>query len=142
MASKLFLDANILLEYFLHRQNRESVRDIFVQIESGTIKAFTSTSIIQICGYFLQKEYGNKTSKKILLGLLNEVGLIDCKHDSLVMALNSSFADIEDAIQYYSALQHKMDYFITFDKKLMAHSALNLPILTPVEFLKLNKKHP
>lgn len=135
MASKLFLDANVLLEYFLQRQNRESVRDIFVQIESGTIKAFTSTSIIQICGYFLQKAHGKETTTKVLLGLLNEVGLIDCKHDTVVMALNSSIADIEDAIQYYSALQHKMDYYITFDKKLMAHSALNLPILTPLEFM-------
>lgn len=136
MASKLFLDANVLLEYFLQRQNRESVRDIFVQAESGTIKAFTSTSIIQICGYFLQKEYGKETTIKILLGLLNEVGVIDCKHDTVVMALNSSISDIEDAIQYYSALQHKMNYYITFDKKLMAHSASNLPIVTPMEFLK------
>ena len=136
MASKLFLDANVLLEYFLQRQNRESVKDIFVQAESGTIKAFTSTSIIQICGYFLQKEYGKETTIKILLGLLNEVGVIDCKHDTVVMALNSSISDIEDAIQYYSALQHKMDYYITFDKKLMTHSASNLPIVTPMEFLK------
>ncbi|MBC7759794.1 MAG: hypothetical protein H7069_13125 [Phormidesmis sp. FL-bin-119] len=75
--------------------------------------------------------------------MLNEVGVIDSKHDTVIMALNSSIADIEDAIQYYSALKHKMDYYITFDKKLMAHSALNLPILTPVEFLKLYKKsHP
>jgi predicted nucleic acid-binding protein len=136
MASKLFLDANVLLEYFLQRQNRESVRDIFVQAESGTIKAFTSTSIIQICGYFLQKVHGKETTIKILLGLFNEVGVIDCKHDSVVMALNSSISDIEDAIQYYSALQHKMDYYITFDKKLMAHSASNLLIVTPMEFLK------
>ena len=136
MASKLFLDANVLLEYFLHRQNREFVRDIFVQAESGTIKAFTSTSIIQICGYFLQKEYGKETTIKILLGLLYEVGVIDCKHNSVVMALNSSISDIEDAIQYYSALQHKMDYYITFDKKLITHSASNLPIVTPMEFLK------
>lgn len=136
MASKLFLDANVLLEYFLHRQNREFVRDIFVQAESGTIKAFTSTSIIQICGYFLQKEYGKETTIKILLGLLNEVRVIDCKHNSVVMALNSSISDIEEAIQYYSALQHKMDYYITFDKKLITHSASNLPIVTPMEFLK------
>ena len=135
MASKLFLDANVLLEYLLRRQNEESVRVIFKKIESETIKAYTSTSIIQICEYFLQKEYGNETTIKILLGLLNEVEVIDCKHDNVIMALNSSITDIEDAIQYYSALQHKMDFFITFDKKLTKHSALNLPILTPMEFL-------
>ena len=64
------------------------------------------------------------------------MGVIDCKHDTVVMALNSSIADIQDAIQYYSALQHKMDYYITFDKKLMTHSASNLLIVTPREFLK------
>lgn len=136
MAYKLFLDANVLLEFILRRQNGESVRDIFVQVENGTVKAFTSTSIIQICGYILQKEHGKETTIKILHGLLNEVEVIDCRHDTVIMALNSSIADIEDAIQYYSALQHKMDYYITFDKKLIKHSALNLPILTPIAFLK------
>jgi len=64
------------------------------------------------------------------------VGVIDCKHDTVVMALNSSIADIEDAIQYYSALQHKMDQYITFDKNLKTHSISNLPVVTPMEFLK------
>src|ERR1035437_10666666 len=97
MASKIFIDANIILEHSLGREKFEDVRQIFVLIENGSIKAFTTTSILQTCGYVLLKYYGNTTIKKILLGLLNLITVIDCKHDIVVMALNSSLSDFEDA---------------------------------------------
>lgn len=134
MASRLFLDANVILEYLLARENKESVRNIFLQVENGIIKAFTSTSIVQTCGYILLKVHGKVTARKILLGILKDISIIDCRHDTAIVALNSNIADLEDAIQYYSALQHNMDYYITFDKELIKHSALNLPILTPMDF--------
>ena len=134
MASRLFLDANVILEYFLARENKEYVRSLFLQVESGTIKVFTSTSIIQTCGYILLKVHGKVITRNILLGMLKDVIIIDCRHDTAIVALNSNISDLEDAIQYYSALQHNMDYYITFDKELIKHSALNLPILTPMDF--------
>ncbi len=134
MASRLFLDANVILEYLLAREHKESVRNIFLQIESGIVKAFTSTSIVQTCGYILLKVHGKVTTRKILLGMLKDISIIDCSHELAIVALNSGISDLEDAIQYYSALQHNMDYYITFDKELIKHSALNLPILTPMDF--------
>ena len=135
MASKVFLDANVILEYFLGREKKEEVREIFLLIESGTIKAFTSTSIIQTCGYILLKTYNKLLTRQILMGMLKTITIIDCLHATVVLALNSSISDIEDAIQYYSALQHSMEYYLTFDKELIKQSTLQLPILSPVNFL-------
>jgi predicted nucleic acid-binding protein len=99
MASRLFLDANVILEYFLACENKEYVRNIFLQAESGIIKAFTSTSIVQTCGYILLKVHGKVTTRNILLGMLKDLTIIDCRHDTVIVALNSNIADLEDAIQ-------------------------------------------
>ncbi len=56
-------------------------------------------------------------------------------HTTVLVALNSSVSDVEDAIQYYSDLQHNMEYYLTFDKELIKQSTLQLPILSPVDFL-------
>lgn len=66
--------------------------------------------------------------------MLKGITIINYRHDIATAALNSNISDLEDAIQYYSALQHNMDYYITFDKELIKHSALNLPILTPMNY--------
>lgn len=137
MAFKVFLDANILLEHSLGRANFNDVREIFILIESGSISAFTTTSIIQTCGYLLLKEYGDMTTREILLNLLSLVSIIDCKQEVIVLALNSAISDPEDAIQYYTALDHKMDYFISLDKKLTKEAIPMLPVYTPAVFLSL-----
>jgi hypothetical protein len=44
--------------------------------------------------------------------------------------------DIEDALQYYTALHHKLDVFISSDKQLQKSAISSLPVYTPEEFLK------
>ena len=52
-------------------------------------------------------------------------------------ALNSDFKDFEDALQYYVALHHKMDYFISNDQQLKSESINTLPVYSTGEFVKL-----
>ncbi|HCN83995.1 MAG TPA: hypothetical protein DIT07_10310 [Sphingobacteriaceae bacterium] len=137
MAFKVFLDANILLEHSLGRKNFSDVRQIFVLIEDGSLSAFTTTSVIQTCGYLLLKEYGDKTTREILLNLLSLITIIDCRHEIVILALNSAISDPEDAIQYYTALDHHMDYFVSLDKKLAKEAIPMLPVYSPEEFLAL-----
>ena len=39
-------------------------------------------------------------------------------------------------LQYYIAMHHKVDYFITQDKDMQKESIPTLPVYTPEEFLK------
>ncbi len=43
---------------------------------------------------------------------------------------------MEDALQYYAALKHGADYFISSGKKLQKGAVPQLPVLTPHEFLE------
>ncbi|MEJ7780789.1 MAG: PIN domain-containing protein [Daejeonella sp.] len=139
MASKIFLDANIILEYILRRKQAEIVDSLFVEIENRKYRAFTSVSVIQICSYWIEKKFGTAKAKHILLTLLNNLIIIDATQEFIVTALHSPVEDIEDALQYYTAIQHKMDYFITLDKKFILQAIATLPICLPAELMAFGK---
>ncbi len=136
MASKVFLDANILLDLTLKRDGYETARQIIELAVNGQIQAFITPSIVHITGYWLTKAYGHAKAKELLLTLLTDVYVIDTNHAITVHALHSKIKDIEDSLQYYSALHHKIDYLVTQDKDLQKASIPALPVYSPEEFLR------
>lgn len=136
MASRVFLDANVLLDFTLKREAYTVAREIMNMIVNGQVQAYVTPSIIHILGYWLTKEYGNAKAKELLLTMLSDITVIDINHDITVSALHSKIKDIEDALQYYSAIHHKMDIFISRDKELQKEAIPALPVYSPLEFLK------
>ena len=135
MAFKVFLDANILLDFTLQRDNYEQSKKIVALAVNGNIQAFITPSILHILGYWLTKYYDKAKAKEILLTLLTDVTIIDLPHEIAVNALHSKITDIEDALQYYSAIHYKLDYFISRDKLLQNQAIPVLPVYMPDEFL-------
>ena len=135
MASKVFIDANILLDFTLKRDEYKQSRKIIELAVNGTIQAFITPSIIHIVGYWLTKSYGNTKAKELLLTLMADVTVIDLPHEIVLNALHSKITDIEDALQYYTAVHHKLDYFISRDKQLQKQGIPVLPVYTPRELL-------
>lgn len=136
MAFKIFIDANILLDFTLKRADYAEAKQIFELSVTRQIHAFISPSIVHITGYWLSKAYGDAKAKELLLTLLTDVKVIDIPHEIVLNALHSKINDIEDALQYYSAIHHRLDYFISRDKQLQKQSIPVLPVYTPVEFIK------
>lgn len=136
MAYKIFLDANVILDHSLKRKKYEDVKNIFLAIESGILKAYISSSILHILYYILNKELSNKICKEILINILTETTIIDTPQDVAINAIVSKFDDTEDALQYYTAMHHKLEYFITSDRKLKKEATSLLPIYYPSEFIK------
>ena len=136
MASKLFLDANVLLDFTLKREGYTDAKKIIQLAIDGQVQAFITPSIVHITGYWLTKAYGSTKAKQILLALLAEVQVIDTNHELTLAALHSKINDIEDALQYYTSIHHKLDYFISVDKELKKVSIPTLPVYTPGEYLE------
>jgi predicted nucleic acid-binding protein len=136
MVFKLFLDANVCIDFLLQRKGYESSERVFEKIVSSECKAYTSPAIVHIVAYFLRKVYPLDTVKLTILNLLANVRIIDCSHETAIVAVNSQMTDIEDALQYFTAMEHKMDCFISLDRDLIKASLPSLPVLTPEEFLK------
>jgi predicted nucleic acid-binding protein len=137
MASKVFLDANILLDYTLKREHYLEAHEIFKLIVDNKLQGFITSSVLHITGHWLTKAYGIETAKAVLLSLLADVKVIDIPHATAVVALHSKINDIEDALQYYAAIHHKIDYFISRDKQLQKDNIPVLPVYSPCVFLGL-----
>lgn len=137
MAFKIILDANIILDLVLERSNDHAdLKRIYAGIINRNFYCYTTTSIIQICSYWIAKEKGVANAKKILLALLNDVTVIEATQNAIVTALQSTFSDIEDALQYYTALQHNVDAFISRDKGFIKSAIPQLPVYNPSDFIK------
>ena len=136
MASEVFVDANVLLDFTLKRAGYEESKQIVELALGGHIVLYITPSIVHIAGYWLSKAYSPAKAKEILLTLLADVLIIDMPHEIVITALHSKMKDIEDALQYYTAIHHKLDYFITLDAALLKESIAVLPIVSPKQFLK------
>ncbi len=137
MAFKVFLDANVLLDFTLQRGAYTEAKELIGLIEDKRIRGYTTPAVVHILGHYLTKAYDSETAKEIILALLLNIVIIDIKHDTVLFALNSQIKDIEDSLQYYSAIYHKIDYFVSLDKKLRSHGTQSLPIITPAELLNI-----
>jgi len=137
MVSKVFLDANILLNLTLQREFYTEAKQLFELAVEYRIKAFVTPSIVHSVGYWMTKAYGERKAKQWLLTLLTDISVIDIPHQVVLTALHSKMDDIEDALQYYSAVHHHIDYFVSRDKRLKEDSMPVLPVYTPAEFIAI-----
>ena len=136
MAFSVFLDANVLLDFTLKRDDYVVSRKLIELVIKGRVQAFITPAIVHIAGYWLTKAYGAAKAKELLLTLLADIKVIDISDEVTISALHSKINDIEDALQYYTAMHHRSDYFITRDKGLQKAAIPVLPVISPEEFLK------
>jgi predicted nucleic acid-binding protein len=139
MAFRVFLDAGILLDLTLKRDRYAAARRLIEWTVEGRIEAYVTPAVIQETARWLKHVYGPERAKELLLSLLAEVLVIDGGHTVAVSALHSHMSDMEEALSYYTALHHKLDYFITHDKDLHKAAIPVLPVCTPEEFLENNQ---
>lgn len=141
MGFKIFLDANILLDFLLKRDNYQQAKTLISLIISGKVSAYITPAIVHIVGYWLTKAYGAEKAKQLLINLLVDVRVIDISHELTLLALNSKIDDIEDALQYYTSIHHQLDYFISGDKGLQKAAIPVLPVVAADHFLETIYKH-
>jgi predicted nucleic acid-binding protein len=67
MASSVFMDANILLNFTLKRDSYEESKRVIELAVQKRIQAFITSSIVHIVGYYLTKAYGSSKAKELLL---------------------------------------------------------------------------
>lgn len=136
MATKAFLDANLLLDLMLKRAGFNEAKKVMQMCIDGAIELVTTPAVLHICSYFISKAYDRKTAKQLLTALLDHIEVIDCTHETALTALHSPIPDIEDALQYFAAIAHKVDYFISSDLALKKIALRQLPVGNAAEFLK------
>mgnify|MGYP000895518058 CR=1 FL=1 len=139
MATKIFLDTNIILDLLDQERPFSGESEVlFRLIDDGSFQAYFSESVITTTDYILTKKFANTKRIDILTDLLKMVTVIECSNSIVKSALLKNENDLEDAILYELALTEKLDYFITNDKQALKKlSTKKLPIVTTKDFLAI-----
>jgi predicted nucleic acid-binding protein len=129
-------DINFVLDIFLKREPfYYPSACLFRKIENREVKGYLCALSFPTLFYLLSKELGREKAIKTLekIRLVFRVAQVDERLIDLSLA--SDFKDFEDAVQYYAAVQAKVEFIITRDKT--GYNKGSLPVLTAEEFLAL-----
>ena len=137
MATRIFVDANILVavlnkEYplFTYAARVLSLADL------ERFEIVCSPLSLAIAAYFSENKNGvTKTRSKIDL-LLKHVSISSIDQKAVLKVFeNKRITDIEDGLQYYSALQANCDFIVTEDVGDYFFS--EIPVYTAADFLRI-----
>jgi predicted nucleic acid-binding protein len=134
MMERLLIDTNIIVDLLAKRKNfYQEAQELFTLADKQEIKLYISSLTFANTHYLLSKELNSNEVRKILIKFKLLVSVLPLDDKILELALSSDFNDFEDAIQYYTALENKVNIIITRNKKDFKTSLL--PVLTAKEYL-------
>jgi predicted nucleic acid-binding protein len=137
MKDRLFLDANVVLDFVLAREPYlKDAEALFKLRDREEVDFYRSALTLANLAYITQRAKKNATS--FISILLKWVYVIDLGKDFFHLTLSSQLRDFEDGLQYFSALKIQgLDAIITRNKSDFRPS--KIAVLTPSEYLKLHK---
>lgn len=135
---RVFVDTNVLLDVLAEREPfyADSQR-VWTLSEAGRIEAFVSAVSFTNCYYIVRKYAGARRAEKALRLLRDVFTPADLTSQVINQAMDSGFADFEDAVQFYSAARAQAECIITRDVDHFPRA--HPPVLSPAEFLAVHQ---
>lgn len=132
---KLFLDTNVVLDFILNRFPFNEDASKIIELSSNKLfKLYISSSSITDIYYILAKKTNKKTALDFIKDLTKNFHVTEVNHAIIEEAAKLTFKDFEDAVQYQSAYNSKVDVIITRNAKDFIKSKIK--IFTPRDFIK------
>ena len=116
---RIFLDANVLVTVLCNEYPRFSAcARVLSLADDKRFEVYTSPLCLAIGAYFAEKKGGKQVAKKKAGLLAEKLKLTTLDSSTAKRALaNKRVEDLEDGMQYYSALDAKCMCIVTYDKK-------------------------
>lgn len=133
MTYRIFLDTNVLADHLLDRNPYSS--NIINLVESGQLIGYASSASFFTLAYIIEDRLKLK-SQPILQKINQFINTIPTGQNILDYSYASGFRDMEDAFQYFTALNETgLDFFITNNVKDYKLALSKLPVLSAKDFI-------
>lgn len=133
----LFLDTNIVLDLISPRPPFTVIaQKFFSRCQRLKIELYVSALSIPNINYLLTKVTDKKMAKQVLLNIKPLINILPLNDKIIQLALASDFDDFEDAIQYYTALEHNIITLITRDLKDFKKASIS--VMTAEQYLGMS----
>ena len=135
--NKVFVDTDVILDLLAERIPFFHFSAVlFTFAEMKKLELYTSPLILANTFYILRKQLGNDEAKNALRKLRILLHVVESSESIIDKALNSDFTDFEDAIQYYTALDHDIKIILT--RNVRDYKNASVIVQTPEAFLVTN----
>ncbi len=115
---KVFLDANILISVLNKEYPVFTYSSRILSGDQHGFKLYTSPLCLAIAFYFSEKKSGRVMAKAKVNTLCKHIGITDMSKGTVLKALeNKKVLDLEDGLEYYSALGSDCKCIVTEDLK-------------------------
>ena len=139
MNKKVFIDSDVILDVLCKRiPHYQYSAQIFTLGDLKKINLYTTSLSFANVYYILRKTVGGEKAKYFLRKLRLLIKILAADEKETDLALNSKFTDFEDALQYYTALKHKMEVILTRNVK--DYKEKDIIVQTPEHFVKNYEK--
>jgi len=130
-----FLDTNICLDLLAKRSPWHDDAEQLVEFHiKKCMKLGVSTISIPILTFLLNRYHKEIDTKNVLCNLIKFIDLLDVNRKMTEAAINSTWKDIEDCMQYECARYHNALMIITRNKQDFNQS--EIPVMTSAEWVK------
>ena len=144
---KVFLDTNVILEFFLRRENGDVAGWAFTKIKEQKHIPFMSVgsfyTILYLVDKFLRKERGLqgeqrlKVLRLLMSNILSFINIAGHDNASLLKGISDKhYKDIEDSCQFYAAQKAGCEILLSFNDADYPVSDDIIPrVMTPLAFV-------
>lgn len=132
---KVFLDNDVILDILLERKDFAYSSKVVELVEKRNIAGYTSPIIFTNTFYLISKALNKNRAWDALRKLRLLFKITKLNENTVDRALASGFRDFEDAIQYYCALDSKVNYLVTRNK--FDYIGKEVLIVSPQEMLAI-----
>lgn len=135
---KVLVDTNIVVDLLTKRREFYApASKLFTFADNKKVQLSVSSLTFANIYYLLSRDLDSKTAKEILRKFKLLVKVLPIDDKIIDLSLNSDFKDLEDAIQYFSAIENKQEIIIT--RNLKDFKLSKLPVMTADNYLKMIK---
>ncbi len=131
---KVFIDTDIFLDTILDRKPYSKFSNELLSLcEQNEITGYTSCLVIANIYYIINKIANYQKAINAIGKIRSLTAVLPFTDKEIGESVNAEFRDFEDGIQYFIAVNHKIDCLITRNAKDFRKTTIS--ILTPKEFL-------
>lgn len=131
---KVFLDTNVVLDYYLNRAGADTAEMIFAMGYGKAYEIYVSALTFSNIAYITRKKFPGEQLYGVLNTLLELADVTAVDRSTVLQSVAVHARDFEDAMQYYSALSIEADYIVTSNIKDFPFS--EIPVYEPDVFLE------
>lgn len=133
---KVFLDCDIIIDVLARRGEYYTPAATLLSLaERKKLEAFTSPLAIANVHYVLSRFSNKNKSRESIRKLRSFISIVPVDEKVIDLALNSTFLDLEDAIQYYAAYQAGIEFLIT--RNVVDYKSAEISVCTADQYLRI-----